>query len=175
MKSLFLSLLAASAMFISAQAADVTTTLSDVHMCCGSCVKGAQAAVATVPGAKGVASQEDSTVVLTAPDLATLQKATDALTTAGFFGKSSNPDVKVDASTGAKGVKVQTLTVSNVHLCCAKCVTGLAKALKDVPGYTSNDATKGAKTFVVTGNFTDTDIFNALQKAGFTGKVAATP
>jgi periplasmic mercuric ion binding protein len=172
MKSLFASLLAASTMLVSAQAADVTTTLSDVHMCCAKCVKGAEAAVAGIPNLKATASQEGSDVVLTAPDVATLQKGTDALTKAGFFGKSSNADIKVDASTGAKGAKVQTLTVSDVHLCCAKCVKGVDTALKNVPGYTTNNATVNGKTFVVTGNFSDTDIFNALQKAGFTGKVS---
>ena len=95
----------------------------------------------------------------------------------GIFlsGKSSNADIKVDASTGAKGQKVQTLTISNVHLCCGSCVKDIGKALATVPGYTTNNATKGAKTLVVTGNFTDTDIFAALQKAGFTGKVSVSP
>jgi mercuric ion binding protein len=172
MKSLFLSLLAASTMFVSAQAADVTTTLSDVHICCGKCVKAADDIVAKVPNLKGTVSQEDGTIVLTAPDLVTVQKGTDALTTAGFFGKSSNADVKVDASTGAKGQKVQTLTVSNLHLCCAKCVKAVGTILSNVPGYTTNNATIGAKTFVITGNFNDNDVFNALQKGGLTGKVS---
>ena len=94
---------------------------------------------------------------------------------AGFFGKSSNPDIKIDASTGAKGQMVQTLNVSDVHLCCAKCVKAVGTALATVPGYQTNNAAKGSKTFRVTGNFKDSDVFAALQKAGMTGKVASAP
>jgi hypothetical protein len=36
---------------------------------------------------------------------------------------------------------------------------------------TGNTATKGAKSFEVTGDFKDSDVFDALQKAGLTGKV----
>ena len=151
----------------------MTTTLSDVHICCGSCVKGIQAIVAGVSGLKGVVSQEDGTVVLTGPDKATVQKGADALTAGGFFGKSSNADIKIDASTGASGKKVQTLTISNVHLCCAKCVKAVNAILENVPGVKGpSTAAKDAKTFVVTGDFTDSDIFAALQKGGFTGKVS---
>jgi copper chaperone CopZ len=172
LKIAFASLVALSALLVSAQAADVTTTISDTHMCCGNCVKAAQAVIATVPGLTGKASQEDSTIVLTGPDAATVQKGADALTAAGFFGKSSNADIKIDASTGAKGAKVTTLNVSNVHLCCPKCVTAVGKALATVPGYTANTAAKGAKTFTITGDFSDSDVFAALQKAGFTGKLS---
>ena len=172
MKSALACLFALSAMLVSAKAADVTTTISDVHMCCPTCVKLAQACVTNIPGATATASQEDGTVVLTAPDTATLQKAANALTAAGYFGKSSNPAIKIDASTGAKGQMVQTLNVSDVHLCCAKCVKAVSTALATVPGYQTNNAAKGSKTFQITGNFKDTDIFAALQKAGLTGKVA---
>jgi hypothetical protein len=39
-----------------------------------------------------------------------------------------------------------------------------------VPGVTGENSEKGAKSFVVTGDFTDSDVFAALQKAGLTGK-----
>jgi len=171
-QSAFACLVAFSAMLVSAQAADVTTTISDVHMCCPTCVKIAQACVTNIPGATAQASQEDGTVVLTGPDTATVQKAANALTAAGFFGKSSNPGIKIDASTGATGKMVQTLNVSDVHLCCAKCVKAVSTALATVPGYQTNNAAKGSKTFQITGNFKDTDVVAALQKAGMTGKVA---
>jgi copper chaperone CopZ len=153
--------------------ADVTVKLNNVHMCCDSCVKGANKAVATVDGAKAVISKEDRTVEITAPDTATAQKVVDALTTAGFFGDSSDASIKVDSSTGAKGAKVQTVTVKGVHLCCPKCVKAVHKAVMDVPGVTGENSTKGAESFTVTGDFNDSDLMMALQKAGLTGKVVS--
>jgi len=51
-----------------------------------------------------------------------------------------------------------------------KCVKAVKEALDTVPGVTGNTAAKDAKTFEVTGDFNDTDVFAALQKAGLTGK-----
>jgi copper chaperone CopZ len=169
MKSTLACLIALSSLVVSASA-DVTAKLTEVHMCCGSCVKLAQNTVTNLSGVSAVASMEDKTIVLTGPDTATVQKAANELTDAGFFGKSDNGDIKINAMTGAKGMKMQTLDVSNVHLCCPKCVTAVNKALTAVPGVEKTSAVKGAKTFTVTGDFSDTDIFAALQKAGLTGK-----
>jgi mercuric ion binding protein len=172
MKSLLFSLVAALALAPVARAADVTVTLSKVHMCCGKCVAGAQKTVASVDGATAVADQTNRTVVITASDSATAQKAVDALVKAGFYGKTKDEGIKLDYETGAKGDKVQTLKVKGVHLCCPSCVKGVTKALADVPGYTGNTAVKGAESFEVTGDFKDSDIFDALHKAGFAGKVS---
>ena len=89
----------------------------------------------------------------------------------GYFGKSDNDAIKVSVMTGAKGTKMQTLDVSTVHLCCPKCVTAVTKTVTAVPGVTGvTGVAKGAKTFTVAGDFSDTDVFAALQKAGFAGK-----
>ena len=71
----------------------------------------------------------------------------------------------------AQGKKVSSLQVSGVHLCCAKCVKALDEALKTVPGAKSHTAEKGAKSFEVTGEFNDQELFEALHKAGLSGKV----
>ncbi len=176
MKTLrLLAVFAAFAAFtLRSAAADVTVTLTDVHMCCNNCVKGATAALAPVSGVKGVSSTSDKTIVLTAADIATLQKGVNALTAAGYFGKSDNAGVKVDASTGAKAGKVQTLEISGVHLCCGKCVTAVKTALATVAGAKPDDSlATNAKSFKVTGDFDATAVFAALQKAGLTGKVVA--
>jgi copper chaperone CopZ len=76
------------------------------------------------------------------------------------------------SDTGAKGKKVQTLKLEGVHLCCAKCVSAVDKATKSVAGVTEQTAKKNAETFEVTGDFNDQEVFDALQKAGLTGKVA---
>ena len=170
MKNIFASLILTLGLLGSVRAADVSVKLTDVHLCCQSCVKGVQKAVGTVPGVTANADMEDGTVSLTGPDTATVQKAVDALTSAGYFGKSSDPSIKVNADTGAKGAKVQSLQVEGVHLCCGKCVKSVNTALGSVSGVTTNTATKGAKSFTVTGDFNDKEAFAALQNAGLTGK-----
>ncbi|MDB6068309.1 MAG: putative metal-binding protein [Pedosphaera sp.] len=170
MKTILASIVIAFALACSVQAAEVTAKLSNVHLCCKKCVTGVEKAVAGVEGVKASADQDDGTVGLTGPDTATVQKAVDALVGAGYFGTTSDAGVKLDSSTGAKGEKVQSLQVSGVHLCCGSCVKAVQAALKTVPGVKGDTAVKGAKTFEVTGDFNDKDVFVALQKAGLTGK-----
>lgn len=170
MKSLLLSLVALLAFAPVSRAADVTATINNVHLCCDKCVHVAQKVVSSVDGATAACDTGAHTVTITAPDTATAQKAADALVQAGFFGDST--DVKINANTGAKGEKVQSLTVEGVHLCCPKCVKTVNESLMYVPGVTGNNAQKGATEFVVTGNFNDADVFAALQKVGLTGTEA---
>ena len=94
----------------------------------------------------------------------------DALVAGGFFGKCSDASIKLSAATGAKNQTVQTLKIEGVHLCCGKCVKAVNEVLGTVPGVTGNTAAKGVKTFEVTGSFNDQAVFDALQKAGFTGQ-----
>jgi copper chaperone CopZ len=151
--------------------AEEKVTLSDVHNCCKSCTKGINKAVGTVPGVK--ADVEKSTVVLTGGSDADLQKAVDALTAAGYSGTSDKADVKVPAPT-APDEQVKSLTVSGVHLCCGKCVKAVDAAAKSVPGVKSQNATKGAKSFEVTGDFNAKALMDALAKAGFCGTATTT-
>jgi copper chaperone CopZ len=170
-KPVLLSIIALS-LSVTVWAADVSTKLTDVHLCCPSCVKGVQKAVAEVPGITASASQDDGTVTLTGADQATVQKAADALVAAGYYGKSSDSAIKMKAQTGAKNQKVKSLEIEGVHLCCGKCVKAVSTALGEVSGVTGNTATKGAKSFVVNGDFNDKDVFTALQKAGLSGQAA---
>lgn len=172
MKKIFGSLFTSFALVAGAQAADASVKISDVHLCCKSCVDGAHKAVADVKGLTADINGDEEIVTLTGPDKATLQKAADALVAAGFFGKSSDAGIKLTAHTGAKGQKVQALKIEDVHLCCGKCVTAVDKAVKSVAGVKEHTAKKNAKSFEVTGDFSDKELFDALQKAGLTGKVA---
>jgi copper chaperone CopZ len=155
---------------MSALAADTSVKVSEVHLCCQNCVKGVQTAVSKVEGVTATADRDAGTVTLTGPDKAKVQKAADALVAAGYFGKSSDPSIKISDATGAKGKKVQSMKVEGVHLCCGKCVTAVDDALKTVPGVKSHTAVKNAKSFDVTGDFNDKEVFSALQKAGLTGQ-----
>jgi copper chaperone CopZ len=170
MKNTISAIALALGLTFSASAADVTVTLTDVHLCCQSCVKGVAKAVADVNGLTAKADEDAGTVTLTGPDTATVQKGADALVAAGFFGKSSDPSVKVNSDTGAKNQKVQSIKIEGLHLCCGKCVKAVNEVLATVPGVTGNTAAKGAKSFEVTGDFNDKDVFDALQKAGLTGQ-----
>ena len=172
MKALILPVSAAFGLSFSAFAAEVTAEISHVHLCCKGCVSGAEKAVGEVAGAKASVNQDEGKVTLSGSDLATVQKAADALVAAGYFGKSANNQVKIKNATGAKGQKVQSLQVEGVHLCCGKCVKAVDQALKAVPGVKNQTATKGAKSFEVTGEFNDKEVFSALEKEGLAGKVA---
>lgn len=170
MKRTFSILSVLAALAWSVQAADTSVKLSNVHLCCGGCIKGVEKAVGTIPGATAVSDKDAGTVSITAPDQATAQKAVDALVSAGYFGKSSDSAIKVKDKSGAKKGKIQTLKVAGVHLCCAHCVSGVNDALSKVSGVKANTAAKGAESFDVTGDFKAKDVFKALNKAGFSGK-----
>jgi copper chaperone CopZ len=170
MKSIFIFMALAFGLSFSGRAADTTATITDVHLCCQSCVKGVAQAVAGVDGLTAKADEDAGTVTLTGPDTATVQKGADALVAAGFFGKCSDPTIKVNAETGAKNETVQSMKIEGLHLCCGQCVKVVNETLATVPGVTGNTAAKGAKAFEVTGNFNDKAVFDALQKAGFTGQ-----
>ena len=169
MKKIFTTLGMALALTLSTRAADTTVTLSDVHICCGGCVKTIDKTVATIPGLTDKADQDGGTIALTGPDTATLQKGVDALVADGFYGKSSDAGITVTSDTGAKNEKMTSMTIEHLHLCCGHCVKSVNEILSGVPGVTGNTAAKGAKSFDVTGNFNDKDVFDALQKGGLTG------
>ncbi|HWF17763.1 MAG TPA: cation transporter [Verrucomicrobiae bacterium] len=167
MKRLITALVIASALVLSA-CAEESAKLSNVHLCCDKCVKGVDTAVGSVSGVKATCDKEAGTVELTGSDKESVQKAADALVAADHFGTSS--DVKLDSATGAKTDKVQTMKISGMHICCAKCVKAIDKAVKSVPGVAGETAAKGVDSFEVTGDFSPKDVMDALQKAGLTGK-----
>jgi len=172
MKNLFAGLLAAGALASFSLQAETTTKISDVHLCCQSCVKGVDKALVETKDVTATVDKDAGTVTLTGPDKASVQKAADALVAAGYFGKSSNKEIKLASNTGAQGKKVESMKLEGVHLCCPKCVTAVDKAVKSVPGVKEQNAKKNAESFDVTGDFNDKDVVDALQKAGLTGKVA---
>jgi len=161
----------ALALASSPAAAEVTSKISDVHLCCKGCVDGVDKAVNGVDGAKAAIDSDAGTVTLSGADKATVQKAADAMVKAGYFGKSDGT-VSLNSQTGASGQKVQSLKVEGAHLCCGKCVKAVDRAVKAVPGAKEHNAVKGAKSFEVTGDFNDKDLMTALQKEGITGRVA---
>ncbi len=171
MKLSFASVLVGCALGLSVQGGEVSGKISGVHLCCKSCVTGVEKAVGEVQGATATVDKDAGTVVLSGANAATMQKAADALVAAGYFGKSGDGKINLSNKTGAQGKKVSSLQISGVHLCCTKCVKALDEAIKTVPGAKSHTAEKGAKSFEVTGDFNDNELFEALHKAGLSGKV----
>jgi|ERR1041385_2520037 copper chaperone CopZ len=172
MKNAFACIVIACLLLPLSVRAEVSTKIIGVHLCCPSCVKGVEKAVGDAKDVTAKVDKDAGTVTLTGPDKAAVQKAADVLVAAGYFGKSSNQDIRIISDTGAKGKKVETLKLEGVHLCCGKCVSAVDKAVKSVPGVKEQTAKKNAESFDVTGDFDDKEVINALQKAGLTGKVA---
>jgi copper chaperone CopZ len=171
MKSTFASVAIALVLPCFANAAEVTAKLTDVHVCCQGCVKAVAAATGKIDGLTAIADPDESTITLTAADTATVQKGVDALVAAGYFGKSSNASIKVNADTGAKDQKVQSLKIEGLHLCCGHFVKSVNETLSKVEGVTGNTAEKGVNSFMVTGDFNEKEVMMALQSAGLTGKI----
>lgn len=144
--------------------------ISNVHLCCGSCVKGVEKVAAKVSGASVTIDKDAGTVAISSSSKAAIQQTVDALVTAGYYGKSSDSSIKL-AGSNAKADKVKSLKVEGVHLCCGKCVTAVQNAISKVPGVKGNTAEKNAKTFEVTGDFSPKAVFTALNDAGLTGTV----
>lgn len=65
------------------------------------------------------------------------------------------------------------VTLSDVHLCCNKCVTTVKETLAKVDGVKGNTVAPRAKNFTVTGDFNDKQVFDDLNKAGLAGKAGA--
>jgi hypothetical protein len=150
--------------------AETTVTLSDVHLCCKSCVTGAEKAVANAKGVTAAVDKDAGTVKLTGADNATVQAGVDALVNAGYFGKSDNTAITVKDNSGAKDGKVSTMTVGDVHLCCDKCAKAAKAAVAKASGVTGDTAAKKVTSFEVKGDFSPKEVMTSLQSAGLTGK-----
>ena len=147
-------------------AAETTVTLEKTHLCCPNCVKAAAKAVESIPGTTAKCDQKAGTVTITAPDEAAGQKAIDALSAAGFYGKAAGATIKDDS--GAPAGSVKTLTVTT-HNCCAKCTKAIDKVITSVPG-AKGEAVAKEDTFTVTGDFDAQKLVEAFNDAGFSVK-----
>ncbi len=145
-----------------AACADSCLVLEGVHNCCKKCENGIVDAVAKVPGAS--AQAEKTKVTITAKDEATAKQAIASLVTGGYFGQGAEAPAIVDA-------QVKSATVTGVHLCCGKCVTAVENAVTSVAGVSTHNATKGATSFTVDGDFSTAALAKALNKSGFSGQV----
>jgi copper chaperone CopZ len=151
-------------------AADTSVTLSDVHLCCKSCVTGAEKAVAKASGVTAAVDKDAGTVKLTGADTKSVQAGVDSLVDAGYFGKSDNSAITVKDNSGAKEGKVSSMTVGDVHLCCDKCAKAAKTAVAKASGVTGDTAAKKVTSFEVKGDFSPKEVMSSLQASGLTGK-----
>jgi copper chaperone CopZ len=151
--------------------ADVKLQLSDVHVCCGACVRGIQNAVKGID-AKVDIDRDGGAVQIEAKDEATAQKVVDAIAAGGFHGTSNNDKVKMKDDSGVTAGKVKRLKLGSVHNCCTGCTNAIRDAFKGVSGVTTDSLTNKATVFVVEGDFDAAEVVKALYAAGFHVKVA---
>ena len=121
--------------------AETKVQLTEVHLCCGNCVKVVGNILKDVDGVQGMCDQKKKTVTITAPDDKTAQKALDALAKGGFHGKTENKDLAIKDDSGVKKGKVQSLTVTGIHNCCNTCCNTIKAVLKKVDGVSADTAT----------------------------------
>jgi copper chaperone CopZ len=151
--------------------ADTTVTVEKLHLCCPQCVGAVNKILKKINGLEAKVDKDDKTVTLTAKDDATIQKALDALSDGGFYGKTDNPKLVMKKVTDVPKGKVTKLELTDVHNCCGQCTKAIKKVVEGVKGVTSTDVTKQVTTFTVEGDFEASAVVQALLDAGFTVKI----
>jgi len=146
--------------------AEVKVTLSNMHLCCGACVKAVDAAVEGVEGADVVVDKKAKSATITAANQAAAQAAVTAIAEAGFHGKSSDKKISVPSTKAPEGT-VKRLVLTNVHNCCGGCNVAINKAVKAVDGVAAASNKPRAKQFVVEGEFNALQLIQSLNTAGF--------
>lgn len=144
---------------------ETKVSLSGLHICCGSCTKGINGAVAKVEGAKVAVDAKAKTAAVSGKDAETVQKALDAIAAAGFHGATGDEKLAIKDDSGAPEGKVKSVKLSGAHNCCGGCGKGLVAAVKKVEGVT--DATLAQKVLTVTGDFDAKAVVKAANDAGY--------
>jgi len=147
----------------------VVVNVSEIHLCCGACVKAVEKA-ARIDGVQVQVSEDEGLAVLTAGTYQDVQAALEAIAKAGFCGKIEDdtqagkvqfPEIKTPDG------NVKKLTVRHIHNCCPGCSEAIVAAVENVDGVESHTVKPKAEEFVVEGNFDAGEVVEALQDAGF--------
>ena len=159
--------LAVVALMGSVASARTTVTLSEMHLCCGACVRGVESAVKTVEGAEVTLDRKAGSAVVSAATDEAAQRAVDAIAKAGFHAASNHKSIKMKDDSKVEKGKVSRLVLTGVHNCCGGCNVAVKKALKSVDGVEADTAKAKSKEIVVEGSFDGLAVVKALNKAGF--------
>ncbi len=148
---------------------ETEVTLAGAHLCCGGCKKGVEEAVAGIDDLE--VSMSGSNITVKGKSGNDVQKALDAIAAAGYYGDSDNEAVKIGDGR-ASDEEADSITVSNVHLCCGKCVSAIDDVLESVGGAKEHDAEKGSDSFTIKGEkMKPSAVLAALRAEGFNGTV----
>jgi len=147
----------------------VIVTVSEIHLCCGACVKAVEKA-AKIDGVQAEVNQDEGTAVLTAATYRDVQEALDEIAKAGFSGKIEDdtqagkvafPEIKTPDG------NVKKLAVRHIHNCCRGCSEAIGAAVESVDGVASHTVKPKVEKFVVEGDFDAGAVVAALLDAGF--------
>lgn len=164
-------LLVAVSLVMAADAPKVTVTVTEMHVCCGGCIKVLEKAIAKVPGVEAKVEQEsgeegEGMATMTAANYESIQKAVDEIAKAGFHGDLDSDKVKFPPNKAPEG-NVKQLEIANIHNCCKGCSKSINEALSGVKGITSKEVEPKKATFIIEGDFSPKEVVEKLQEAGF--------
>lgn len=146
--------------------------VSEVHICCGNCVKIIGATLADVDGvANASCSKETKTVTFDAENEKAVKAGLKALSEAGFYGKAKmvNRDLEFPKEKVKKGDKADEVVFYGVHLCCPGCAKAVGAALKDLG---EAECDNEEKVVILRGDsISVAKALAALNKAGFNGSL----
>ena len=151
--------------------AEVKVELTDMHICCGACVKGIEKAVGDVASAKVAVNKDNEACTITAPDAATAKKVVAALATAGFHAECKDKAYVMADDSGAPTGNVKKLTVTGAHNCCGSCAKAILAAVGEVKGAKAPELKGKQTSFVVEGDFSAAKLIEELNEHGFHVKV----
>jgi len=67
--------------------------------------------------------------------------------------------------------RVSRLKLHGVHNCCGPCCDAISAAVRSVEGVTGETAEPGESRFEVIGDFSPSDVIDALHRAGFHAEI----
>lgn len=147
-------------------------TLSEVHLCCGACVRAIDEATAPIEGVSVTCDRDLGAVLLVSDDVKLLQTAVDAITDAGYHGTPDLDIIVVKDDSGATDSPVDSLTLTGVHNCCRGCAVAIEEALGEVDGIETVKAEARTTTVLLSGSEINPLVaVAALNAAGFHVKV----
>lgn len=172
MQKIRVAALAGMVVVLVAATSQAQVEVSDIHLCCGACVKSIGAALGDIDGVSGASCDRDAKkVTFNASDEKALKAGLAALSKAGFYGKAimANRELIFPTHKVEKGAKKDEIVFYGVHLCCGGCVKAVGAALKDL-GDPACD--REAKTVTLTGDgISVAKALATLNKAGFNGSL----
>ena len=152
-----------------AVAADVKLQLNDVHICCGACVRGIEAAVKGID-AKVEVDRDGGAVRIHAKSEALAQQIVDAIAAAGYHGESDHGTIKMKLDANVPSGKVKRLKLGGIHNCCQGCTNAIVDAFNGVPGVQAHTLKNKQTEFVIEGDFDAGEVIKAIYAAGFHAK-----